>query len=534
VSLVGFSMGARVLFMCCHELAGRGDAAHGILQDGMGHCWPALLHCSCNAVRVVLCALLSLLLAVVLLGCPVSASPQPWLRIRHIVSGRLINGYSSTDYMLRFVYRTKTFDWHVAGVGPIGVTDVSELESQLVSKVLHTDAGDVSSGNSTPLDPGVVAETLPWSRAGSTCAASTPPPCASPAAAPGPVPPALAIPAVPAAVASVAPTALPARERRASFGNSIYDDFTAESPVVLQHTAAAAAAAPVVSAPSAPPPPSHGPLPPLPHPTGQLAAHHALLRASGSSNPYSMSPHGSTPKSLLRPPVLPVAPTAASQSRVAPPLSHTLPHAGADKASLDARSSAGCSAAASVPIAGGVGASSSSDSAAAADAWDASWLEGQEIRTPYGDGVVTARRPCAGGAPSAWAVVRLSWGTAHIHVPDVTAAASLVWNTATLPSSRGFASVLSALASQPPSIRTGPQPAVERARRRSLGEVANADVLVLSRPYKHIENVDLTNVVMCAALHCRSSASSDTCGVPVACHGRCLATWTTARTWHTS
>jgi hypothetical protein len=59
---------------------------------------------------------------VVVLGCPASASPPLWLQIRHVVAGRLVNGYCSTDYMLRFVYRTQSLDWHVAGVGPVGVT----------------------------------------------------------------------------------------------------------------------------------------------------------------------------------------------------------------------------------------------------------------------------------------------------------------------------------------------------------------------------------------------------------------------------
>ena len=83
----------------------------------------------------------------ILLGCPASASPPAWLQIRQIVGGRLVNGYCSTDYVLRFVYRTKSFDWHVAGVGPIGVTDVDVLKAPVLPRsVPSSPSPDVGSG----------------------------------------------------------------------------------------------------------------------------------------------------------------------------------------------------------------------------------------------------------------------------------------------------------------------------------------------------------------------------------------------------
>ena len=68
ITLVGFSLGARVIFACLRELAARG--AYGLVQN------------------------------VYLFGSPIVNSKEEYLRVRAIVSGRFVNGYASNDWIL--------------------------------------------------------------------------------------------------------------------------------------------------------------------------------------------------------------------------------------------------------------------------------------------------------------------------------------------------------------------------------------------------------------------------------------------------
>ena len=85
VSLIGFSLGARVIYFCLQELNQRKNS-EGIICD------------------------------VVLLGAPVSASLDQWKPLGRIISGRIINGYSSSDWLLKFLYRTSSAAIRVAGL----------------------------------------------------------------------------------------------------------------------------------------------------------------------------------------------------------------------------------------------------------------------------------------------------------------------------------------------------------------------------------------------------------------------------------
>lgn len=97
-SLIGFSLGARVIFFCLQELAQRKDS-EGMIGD------------------------------VVLLGAPVTASPDQWRPLRRIVSGRIINGYSSSDWLLKFLYRTSSAAIRVAGLQPLTLDSGAEPAS---------------------------------------------------------------------------------------------------------------------------------------------------------------------------------------------------------------------------------------------------------------------------------------------------------------------------------------------------------------------------------------------------------------------
>ena len=68
ITLVGFSLGARVIFACLRELAARG--AFGLIQN------------------------------VYLFGSPIVNSKEEYIRARSVVPGRFVNGYASNDWIL--------------------------------------------------------------------------------------------------------------------------------------------------------------------------------------------------------------------------------------------------------------------------------------------------------------------------------------------------------------------------------------------------------------------------------------------------
>lgn len=45
----------------------------------------------------------------VLLGAPVTASPNQWQQISQVVGGRIINGYCNSDWLLRLGFYTSVF-----------------------------------------------------------------------------------------------------------------------------------------------------------------------------------------------------------------------------------------------------------------------------------------------------------------------------------------------------------------------------------------------------------------------------------------
>ncbi|XP_041377714.1 transmembrane and coiled-coil domain-containing protein 4-like isoform X1 [Gigantopelta aegis] len=88
VTLIGFSLGARVIYTCLKEMAKR-KGSDGIVED------------------------------VILLGAPVSGAPQFWEPLGRVVGGKIINGYCRADWLLKFLYRTASVQIRVAGLGPV-------------------------------------------------------------------------------------------------------------------------------------------------------------------------------------------------------------------------------------------------------------------------------------------------------------------------------------------------------------------------------------------------------------------------------
>ena len=121
LTLVGFSTGARLLMHCLDELARlaeRADEAERRAQSSDEGALGLLLQAP-RAARAASAAdwlvhPARLVENAVLLGAPVSARSKRWRCARTVVAGRLVNGFSTRDWMLRLVYRSKA--WSLAGV----------------------------------------------------------------------------------------------------------------------------------------------------------------------------------------------------------------------------------------------------------------------------------------------------------------------------------------------------------------------------------------------------------------------------------
>lgn len=99
VTLIGYSLGARVIYSCLNELANR--KAFGLVES------------------------------VCLIGAPVPSDPILWRRIRSVVAGRVVNVYSTKDYLLAFLYRANSLQYGIAGLQAI--PDVQYIENVDVS-----------------------------------------------------------------------------------------------------------------------------------------------------------------------------------------------------------------------------------------------------------------------------------------------------------------------------------------------------------------------------------------------------------------
>lgn len=107
-TLIGFSMGARVIYFCLKELASR-KGSEGIIQD------------------------------VCLLGAPVPYKKEVWDLFPRIVAGKIYNGYCRGDWLLQFVYRTASAQ----------VTDIVGLDAVPWKHncMVNVDLTDVVSGH---------------------------------------------------------------------------------------------------------------------------------------------------------------------------------------------------------------------------------------------------------------------------------------------------------------------------------------------------------------------------------------------------
>lgn len=98
ITLVGYSLGSRVIFSCLLELARKG--AHGLVQN------------------------------VYLFGAPIVVKQEEFLKARTIVAGRFVNGYNRNDWILGYLFRlTNGGIRRVAGLATVdGIPGVENFD----------------------------------------------------------------------------------------------------------------------------------------------------------------------------------------------------------------------------------------------------------------------------------------------------------------------------------------------------------------------------------------------------------------------
>ena len=103
VNLMGYSIGARVIYSCLVELAEQ--QAFGLVES------------------------------VVLMGAPAPSDSKSWRLIRSVVAARVVNVYSTEDYILGFLYRSTKLEFGVAGLQD--VEGVHGIENVDMSKLVN-------------------------------------------------------------------------------------------------------------------------------------------------------------------------------------------------------------------------------------------------------------------------------------------------------------------------------------------------------------------------------------------------------------
>lgn len=102
VTLVGFSLGSRVIYACLKELANRG--AYGIVQN------------------------------VYLFGSPVVFKRDEYIKAKSVVAGRFVNGYATNDWILGYLFRaTAGGIMRVAGLASV---DIPGVENYNVTEIV--------------------------------------------------------------------------------------------------------------------------------------------------------------------------------------------------------------------------------------------------------------------------------------------------------------------------------------------------------------------------------------------------------------
>ncbi|KAK2839191.1 hypothetical protein FQN49_006382 [Arthroderma sp. PD_2] len=103
VTLIGYSLGARVIFSCLIALAKR--RAFGLVESA------------------------------ILIGAPTPSTTSHWRLLRSVVSGRLVNVHSNNDGILQFIYRANSMQLDIAGLEAI--SGLKGVENYNVSDIVN-------------------------------------------------------------------------------------------------------------------------------------------------------------------------------------------------------------------------------------------------------------------------------------------------------------------------------------------------------------------------------------------------------------
>ncbi|KAK9136261.1 hypothetical protein Syun_015591 [Stephania yunnanensis] len=98
VTLIGFSLGARLIFKCLECLAENGDDGAGLVER------------------------------VVLLGAPLSIKNENWESARKMVAGRFVNAYSTSDWTLGITFRASLLSQGLAGIQHVDVPGIENVD----------------------------------------------------------------------------------------------------------------------------------------------------------------------------------------------------------------------------------------------------------------------------------------------------------------------------------------------------------------------------------------------------------------------
>ena len=138
VTLIGYSLGARVIYYALKELVRRqnvGNNDHDTVkpEEKGKHRMDRkerrkfMRKNAKDRKRKEVLDLRGMIENVVILGGPLSCGEEEWTAIRGIVSVRIINCYSQKDWVLKFVYRAAKATTSVAGLMPIKVDGVENV-----------------------------------------------------------------------------------------------------------------------------------------------------------------------------------------------------------------------------------------------------------------------------------------------------------------------------------------------------------------------------------------------------------------------
>ncbi|XP_058785405.1 uncharacterized protein LOC131660236 isoform X2 [Vicia villosa] len=98
VTLIGFSLGALVIFKCLQFLADSKEDKAGLVER------------------------------VVLLGAPISIEDEKWEVARKMVAGRFVNAYSTNDWTLGITFRASLLTKGLAGIQPVDLPGIENVD----------------------------------------------------------------------------------------------------------------------------------------------------------------------------------------------------------------------------------------------------------------------------------------------------------------------------------------------------------------------------------------------------------------------